>query len=252
MRKPFKRSQLESSFKRNTLLSVAPIFSHGLSGPGVQIGPYIILKHIDHGGSISDKLALWNPEFADASNRLDPEIPINILKRFYSKISVQCLYLFEPSFSKIGALGLTDGDPFQVTGRPITQNTCNFLQLAHIPATTFPPKNKTYKTANEYYVALVEMHIIQFTFQHNELVKSVDDCWNKYVARQPFLSLAKQGRLSTFRFFEDDWSFQSKSQSNSELSPAPDSSSNFKLWCDDLRPSNILLSKTDDILALID
>lgn len=239
--------------QQKTQVTVSPIFSHGLSNPDSETGPFIILKHVDHKGSISAKLALPNLENPDDAHRLDPDISIDVLENFYGKIAVQYLHLFKPSFSKIGSLEQINENSFEVTGRPITQNMNNFLQLASIPDATLPPKDKTYKIANEYYIALAEMHIIQLAFQHNDLVKSADDCRNKYVARQLFLKLAKQGRLSTFGFLEDDWSAQSKKKSQDmKLSPAPDGSSNFRLWCDDLRPSNILLNKSDKIIAVID
>ncbi|KAF4975973.1 hypothetical protein FZEAL_7300 [Fusarium zealandicum] len=50
------------------------------------------------------------------------------------------------------------------------------------------------------------MHLAQLLFQHNDLVSSEDDCRNKYVARQLFRRLAKQGRLSTLGFAQDNWS----------------------------------------------
>lgn len=47
------------------------------------------------------------------------------------------------------------------------------------------------------------MQIAILIFQHNDMVSSEDDCRNKYVARQLFRRLAKQGRLSSFGFAED-------------------------------------------------
>jgi hypothetical protein len=91
----------------------------------------------------------------------------------------------------------------------------------------------------------------QLVFQHNDLVSTEDDCRNKYVARQLFYKLAKQGRLSTFGFVEDDWSAQSKTQPLI-LSPAPAGSGSFRLWYDDLRPASFLLNESDDIVAVID
>jgi hypothetical protein len=90
-----------------------------------------------------------------------------------------------------------------VAGRPITLNMNNMLQLANISASVLPPEYKTYGTADEWYLALAEMHIAQLVFQHNDLVSTKDDCRNKYVARQLFQRLAKQGRLSTFGLAED-------------------------------------------------
>jgi hypothetical protein len=79
-----------------------------------------------------------------------------------------------------------------VAGRPITLNMNNMLQLANISASVLPPEYKTYGTADEWYLALAEMHIAQLVFQHNDLVSTKDDCRNKYVARQLFEKLAKQ------------------------------------------------------------
>jgi hypothetical protein len=90
----------------------------------------------------------------------------------------------------------------------------NMLQLANIPRAVLPPGDSTYRTADEWYIALAEMHITQLVFQHNDLVTTADDCRDKYVARQLFRKLAKQGQLSTFGFMEDDWSAQSKSQAS--------------------------------------
>ncbi|KAH8661724.1 phosphotransferase enzyme family protein [Ilyonectria robusta] len=94
------------------------------------------------------------------------------------------------------------------------------------------------------------MHMAQLLFQHNDLVPSEDDCRNKFVARQLFHTLAKQGRLSTFGFVEDNWSAQSNTLPSN--SSAPNGSDSFRLCCDDFRPANILLNQDDNILAIID
>jgi hypothetical protein len=126
----------------------------------------------------------------------------------------------------------------------------NILQLANIPAPILPLEDKTYGTADEWFLALAEMHIAQLVFQHNDLVSTKDDCRNKDVARQLFRELAKQGRLSTFGFAEDDWSAQSKDQP-SRLSQAPSQSQSFRLWCDDFQSGNILLNESGDIVGII-
>ena len=128
----------------------------------------------------------------------------------------------------------------------------DMIRLANIPRAVLPAKGTTCDTADEWYVALAEMNLAQLVFQHNDAVSSEDDCRNKYVARQIFWRLAKQGRLSTFGFAEDDWSVQSSKIDRGTLSPAPDGSGSFRLWGDDFRAGNILLDETDDIAALID
>jgi aminoglycoside phosphotransferase (APT) family kinase protein len=127
----------------------------------------------------------------------------------------------------------------------------DMLQLAGIPRSILPPKWKTYVTADEYYTELAEMHLAQLIFQHNDLVASADHCRNKYVARQIFRRLAREGKLSTFGFKEDNWSAQSKVLSTI-LSPAPPNAGSFRLYCDDLRAGNILLDYSNNIPAIID
>ncbi|KAL5313889.1 hypothetical protein ACEPPN_018312 [Leptodophora sp. 'Broadleaf-Isolate-01'] len=126
----------------------------------------------------------------------------------------------------------------------------SMTQLAHIPPSTLPLENETYATADEWYEALANMHLTQLIFQHNDLVSSEDDCRNKYVARQIFRRLAKQGRLSTFGFVQDGWSACVKAMR--PRCRAPDRSGPFRLWCDDFRPANVLLGLDDDVAAVID
>ena len=96
------------------------------------------------------------------------------------------------------------------------------------------------------------MQMATLVFQHNDMVSSVDDSRTKYVARQLFRRLAKQGRLSSFGFAEDDWSAYRKSCPATSRLPGPDGSGSFRLWSDDFRPVNILVDEDDDILGAID
>ncbi|TVY57698.1 hypothetical protein LSUE1_G010245 [Lachnellula suecica] len=249
--KTLREAAIASFIAQNTRVPAPRVLFHGLSSPDSEVGPFIIIQHVENRGSMSHALAMPNEKDPSEAHMLNPDVSEDVLESFYGKVAVHLLQLFEPSFARIGSLAQTGEKAFSVAGRPITQNMNNMLQLANIPRATLPPKDRTYGTADEWYIALAEMHIAQLVFQHNDLVTTADDCRNKYVARQLFRKLAKQGRLSTFGFVEDDWSAQSKSQA-STLSPAPSGSSSFRLWCDDLRPSNILLNEADDIVAVID
>jgi hypothetical protein len=126
----------------------------------------------------------------------------------------------------------------------------NMVQLSNIPKSIFPSEGTTYQTADEWYTVLAEMHIVTLLFQHNDIILSENDCRTKYVARQLFRKLAKQGRLSTFGFIEDDWSTYSK-KTRPTLT-APDGSGSFRLWSDDFRPGNIVVDEDDQVLGAID
>ncbi|KAI5460752.1 phosphotransferase [Mariannaea sp. PMI_226] len=215
------------------------------------VGPYVIMERIENCGSLSARLTRPS-EDSSAPHVLDPNVSESTLEAIWSKVAHCMLRLSRITFPRIGALIKTKQGSYEVAGRPITHNMTDMVRLANIPPIVLPPTGKTYGTADEWYTALAEMHIAQLIFQHNDLVTTEDDCRNKYVARQIFRRLAKQGRLSTFGFAEDNWSAQSSKIPASTLCPAPPTSSLFRLWGDDFRAGNILLNDSDEIAALID
>ncbi|KGO77564.1 Aminoglycoside phosphotransferase [Penicillium italicum] len=68
------------------------------------------------------------------------------------------------------------------------------------------------------------------THQQNDAVDSADDCRRRYIARLLFCKLAKEGRFTT---------------SSTNLGP-------FNVWCDDLRPSNVLINENLQIVGVVD
>ncbi|KAM0429770.1 hypothetical protein ACHAPT_006376 [Fusarium lateritium] len=220
-------------------------------GEDSMVGPFVIMERVENCGSVSARL---NRPSEDSSTPhvLDPDIPETTLEVIWGRVASCLLRLSRISFPRIGSLLETNDGTFEVADRPITHNMTDMVRLANIPRCVLPLKGKTYKTVDEWYTALADMHLAQLIFQHNDLVTSEDDCRNKYVTRQIFRRLAKQGRLSTFGFAEDNWSAQSAMIPSSTLSPAPSGSESFRLWGDDFRAGNILLSDSDEIAALID
>jgi aminoglycoside phosphotransferase (APT) family kinase protein len=234
--------------EQNTRIPVPRVFHHGQHS---DLGPFIILQYVENKDTLSDALTINKDDF-DEPHVLNPNVSDATLETHYFKVAHCLLQLIQPTFPRIGSLVESeDGSSYSVAGRPITLNMNNMLQLANIPASVLPSESKTYETADDWYLALAEMHIAQLVFQHNDLVSTKDDCRNKYVARQLFRRLAKQGRLSTFGFAEDNWSAQSKAEPRI-LSSAPAQSGSFRLWCDDFRAGNILLNESDDIVGIID
>ncbi|KAK3298755.1 uncharacterized protein B0H64DRAFT_422494 [Chaetomium fimeti] len=199
---------------------------------------------------------------------LNPDLPEATLEDLWGKAASCLLQLSRLTFPRIGGLveveveggGKVDdmekgnNSSYAIAGRPLTHNMTDMVRLANVPRSVLPPAGTTYGTADAWYAALADMHLAQLAFQHNDAVESPDDCRNKFVARQVFRCLARQGRLSSFGFAEDDWSAQSRSVSGRfrKLAPAPDGSGAFRLWGDDLRAGNMLLSEADDLVAVID
>ncbi|KAH9217906.1 hypothetical protein DL95DRAFT_423724 [Leptodontidium sp. 2 PMI_412] len=236
--------------KDKTSVPIPCVYEYGLSNENPDIGPFIIMPYIKNVRSLSE--ALNDPKNSpDEPDTLDPDIREEKLEYLYGQMAGYLLQLSQQRFSRIGSIVPTKQDSYSVVGRPISVNMNNMIRLANIPPAVLPPEGKTFKSADEWYIALAEMHMAQLVFQHNDLISTPDDCRNKYVARQLFWRLAKEGRLSIFGFADDDWSAQSTSQ-RSGLSPAPSEPNSFRLWCDDLRAGNILLNENDSIVAIID
>lgn len=215
------------------------------------VGPFVIMEHVENCGSLSARLTRLS-EDSSALHVLDPNVSESTLEVIWGKVAHCLLQLSRMTFPRIGSLVEANDGTYEVAGRPITHNMTDMVRLANIPRSVLPPKCKTYVTADEWYTALADMHIAQLIFQHNDLVTSEDDCRNKFVARQIFRKLAKQGRLSIFGFAEDNWSAQSSKIPAPTLSPAPSGSDMFRLWGDDFRAGNILLTDSDEVAALID
>ncbi|KAK8093765.1 hypothetical protein PG997_000450 [Apiospora hydei] len=233
-----------------TQLPVPSVYHHGIDP---KFGSFMILQDLQSQRDMSD--ALGGPQ-EDPSERpiLDPEIPVDRLRTLYLKLARCVVQLAHPTFPRIGALSETRPRVYDVSERPITLNMNNMVQMSNIPRSIFPPKGTTYATADEWYVQLAEMQLATLLFQHNDIVSSEDDCRTKYVARQLFRRLAKQGRLSSFGFAEDTWSARSQCAGTRATLPMPSGSGSFRLWGEDFRPANILVNEEADeeILGVID
>ncbi|KAH7346435.1 phosphotransferase [Rhexocercosporidium sp. MPI-PUGE-AT-0058] len=215
--------------EKQTRIPIAPVLYHGTIP---ELGYYLIIKYQQNLHFGSD----YSEDF---------------LKDLYRKVASCLLELSQHTFPRIGSLLESGEGSYSVAARPITRNMNDMLQLAGIPRSILPPREKTYETADEYYTELADMHLAQLAFQQNDLVTSADDCRNKYVARQIFRRLAREGKISTFGFKDDNWSAQSKTMITI-LSPAPATAGSFRLYCDDLRAGNILLDDSNNVAAIID
>ncbi|TVY13475.1 hypothetical protein LARI1_G008207 [Lachnellula arida] len=213
-----------------------------------EVGPFIIIEHVQNKSTLSHALTTPGVD-RSITHALDPNISQTTLKDLYLKVSKIILELSHHKFTRIGSLLEADDGSFSVGGRPITQNINDMLQLANIPSAILSPEYKTFQSSDEYYLNLARGHLVQLTFQQNDLVKSADDCRNKYVARHLFRQLAEQGRLSLFGFAEDKWSAQARSKTSRHL-PAP--SNSFRLYGDDFRPGNILINDANEVVSVID
>lgn len=111
----------------------------------------------------------------------------------------------------------------------------SLVDFTDIAPTHLP--SQAYSSLDEWHSALADMHFVQLTFQRNDGVNDKNDARDKYVARQLFRRLGAEGRLS-FGF-----------DSNGD---APDVTSTFRLFSEDLRPSNVLVDEDPRVIGVID
>ncbi|KAG8162924.1 hypothetical protein KVR01_007402 [Diaporthe batatas] len=237
----------------NSSIPIAQVLHYGLSCDNPAVGPYIIMERVEHIWSMSQRL---NKNFRDKEVRaiLDTDISTTKLKALDVQMVRYLLQIFSHRFPRIGTLARSEADKYVVRSRPMSMDMQQTIELANIPESALPAKNKTYSTADEWYMACSWINVTPILFQQNDVFFSADDFRNKYTARLIFHRLAIEGKLSKFGFEEDSWSEQSREfrAQSRPICPAPSSTGDFVLWCDDLRPENILLDESDDITGIID
>jgi hypothetical protein len=119
---------------------------------------------------------------------------------------------------------------FEVARRPLSIHMNELARLGALPRPKLP--EITFESCLSYFDALAKLHIQHLTHQRNDVVDSATDCRRKYVTRQLFRRLLRDRLLTA-------------STMNHDSGP-------FKLWCDDLRPSNVLLNAVLQVVGVID
>ncbi|CAK7224161.1 hypothetical protein SCUCBS95973_005425 [Sporothrix curviconia] len=110
--------------------------------------------------------------------------------------------------------------------------------LLQLSQCTFPAIGSlSLATASDYYRALADLHLQQLVYQRNDAVRSARDARKKYVARHLFCKLAAEDRLAG---------------GGSDENGKHERDGPFPLWCDDFRPTNVLVNQDETIAAVID
>ncbi|PQK17141.1 hypothetical protein BB8028_0007g03400 [Beauveria bassiana] len=192
------------------------------------IGPFIIKEYIDYKMILVDALNI--PGFCPATDRpiLNPNIDEVRLERLYGQAAKILLELSKMEFPLIGALEETKEGSWEVTRRPLSLDMNELVRAGTLPQNKLPAT--TYNSSSEYLQSLATLHVHHLAHQRNGAVESKVDCQRKYVVRHLFQKLASEKRLLSGKY---------------DKGP-------FKLWCDDLRPSNILLDANLQINGVID
>ncbi|PYI06350.1 hypothetical protein BO78DRAFT_461292 [Aspergillus sclerotiicarbonarius CBS 121057] len=173
------------------------------------VGPYIVMTYIE-----GKPMSRYLTDPSKETSSLRPDISLPTLKRTYFGMANIILELSKPAFPFIGALKKDDDDNWTVHKAPLTFNMNRLSQFSNIPVNVFTKQRFT--TAAYYFEDLAQHHFHHLSLQRNNAIVDEQDCRKKYIARCLFRKLSRQ--IST------------------EHCTGP-----FRLYCDDLKPDNILV-----------
>ncbi|CAF3472683.1 unnamed protein product [Fusarium graminearum] len=183
---------------QRTHLRAPRVFHHGVDS---DIGPFMIIE--DLGSRRGMGQALEAPrENLNNPAVLQPDISKAKLNSLYVEMARCVLQSAQPRFPRIGDLAEVTPGSYSISGRPMTLNMNNMVQLQTFRNRYFRSKERP-RFSSSSITTWCHLKTIAETNTSLDMVSSEDDCRNKYVARQLFRRLAKQGRLSSFGFAED-------------------------------------------------
>ncbi|KAJ6015931.1 hypothetical protein N7540_010522 [Penicillium herquei] len=193
------------------------------------LGPFIIMDYIDHATDLGD--ALNAPELTIKDRPiLDPNVDNARLELLYRQFADILIQLSKLQLPMIGSWVQIDDFTWEVGQRPLSYNSNELVRLGSLPRSELPESDETFQSASSYFNRLADLHIDHLINQRNDAVGSADDCRRRYVARLLFRKLARECRFTS---------------SSTDLGP-------FNIWCDDLRPSNILINDDLQIVGVVD
>jgi hypothetical protein len=191
-----------------------------------QLGPFMIEEFME-GENLGDILKKPTGNEADPAI-LDPDIDEAKLNIVYEQVAGFMLELSRLEFPRIGAISkdVVSGE-WTVAEPPLTYDMNEVVGFAGFPAdhfTTMP----SFTRSSDYFAARAQCLQAHLEMQRNIAFEDGDITWNRYVARHCF------GKLIPTHGIVDD-------------------SGPFRVFCDDLRPSNMLVNpETMRITALLD
>lgn len=188
-----------------------------------QLGPFIITEFAS-GTHLSN--VLRDPTEPDGKkDYLDPNIDDRKLDFIYDQLADFAMQILKLNFNRIGAISKNPtSNIWSVIERPLTYSMNELVTSAGYPIDQFP--TWTFECVSDYLRTLTNEHMIHLRTQRN-LVCGPVSAKELYIARHLFAKLIPQ-------YCIDDY--------------GP-----FKLFCDDLRPQNMLVDPdTLRITAVLD
>lgn len=215
--------QIMGYLRQNTDIPIPRVHSWGLIAESPQqLGPFIIMDYAN--GTLLSTI-LKQPDQEDMV--LNPNIDNTILDKIYHQIAYYMFQLSQLKLTSIGAISKDDASgTWHVTGRPLTYNMNELATVAGYPDDQFP--TVPFDRASDYLKSVAEEHLIHLQTQRN-LADDAEIAQERFIARHRFAQLVS-------KYYPDS--------EDCGLSIP---------FCDDMRPSNMLLDpKTLQITAVLD
>ncbi|TPX14886.1 uncharacterized protein E0L32_004995 [Thyridium curvatum] len=214
--------QVMEYLNQNTTIPIPRVHSWGLTSESPQqFGPFIIMDYVE--GTLLSTV-LKQPMKSDQEDMiLDPSIDNAILNKVYHQLADYLLQLSQLSFTRIGAIS-KDGDTWSITKRPLTYNMNELATVAGYSDDLFP--TSTFDRASDYLNSVAHEHLAHLWTQRN-LADDPEIAQARFIARHRFVQLIPKYCI--------------------------DDAGPFIPFCDDLRPSNMLVHpQTLQITAVLD
>jgi hypothetical protein len=214
--------QVIQFLQENTTIPIPRLIGWGLTKDSPQnFGPFMISEFVE-GVDLSD--ILRDPNDLKRLH-LNPQIDGELLDAVYFQIAGIMLQLYKFNFDHIGAISkASPTESWSVTKRPLTYSMNELATTVFYPMDRFP--TGPLESATEYFQSLMSQHKTHMWTQRN-LCRNRPDAFDRYTSRHLFAELV--GKYCT------------------------DDRGPFKLFCDDFRPTNIIVDpSTLCIKAVLD
>ena len=217
--------QVLEFLREKTTIPVPRVVSWGMTKDSpAHLGPFMIMEFVD---GISLATTLQQPtENARDEVVLKTDVDDTKLDYIYEQLADYMLQLSRLDFTTIGAITKnSSSNEWDASARPLTYNM-NELRTVVSKFPTDGDPTAPFTSANSYLHSLADEHLVHLQTQRN-LANNRDDARKRFIARHRFMNLIP-------RYCIDD-------------------TGPFKLYCDDLQPSNMLADPdTLRITAVLD
>ncbi|KAI4672360.1 uncharacterized protein J4E78_000861 [Alternaria triticimaculans] len=211
---------------RETTIPIPKVYSWGLTSDSPsQLGPYVIMEYVKGKPLIEE---LRRPTKTD--DGVEMELWKNLgnprVLHAYSQIADYLLQIHQLDFNAAGGLRMSSSDQWVASERPVTDNM-NILarNILNYPTEYFP--TTSISSPKAYFEQLADQHLAHLHTQRNA-VENREDARRCFIARHRLKQSIDQYLLT-----------------DTETSP-------LKLYCWDLRPSNILVDDDLNVKAVLD